>query len=101
MPESSQMDFLMDEMDQDIREIEAHSLQLISQGYPKPPKLQAKQLKYIHLLQSAIHHLQIAVVREDLAQQMYIYNTVNSLIKTLWILSQFGYQIPVEAYYSL
>ena len=101
MPESSQMDFLMDGMDQDVREIEARSLQLISRGYPKPSKLQAEQLRYIQLLQSAIRHLQVAVVREDLAQQMYIYNTVSSLIKTLRVLSQFGYQTRVEAYYSL
>ena len=99
-PENFVVDFLTEGVDQDVRDSEARSLRSISRGYPEPSKLQAEQLKHIQLLQSAIHHLEIAVIREDLAQQMFIYNTVNSLAKSMRILSQFGYQMRAHAYYG-
>ena len=99
MPASFQVESLTADVDQAVRDFVACSLELISCGYPKPPNLQAEQLRHIQLLQFAIYHLQIAVTREDLAHQMFIYNAINGIVKTLHLLSYFGYVMQVRSYY--
>ena len=69
---SFQVESLTADVDQDVRDFEARSLEVISHGYPKPLNLQAEQLRHIQLLQFAIHHLQIAVIREDLPPDVYL-----------------------------
>ena len=83
-----------------MRDFDALHLELISSGYPKPSKLQAEQLKLVQLLQFAIHHFQVAVVREDLAHQMFLYTTVNSVLESLRLLSQLSYVTRVQSYYG-
>lgn len=99
-PASFEVESLATDVAQAVIDFEAHILELISCGYPRPSNLQAEQLKHVQLLQFAIYHLQVAIIREDIAHQMFLYNAVNSVIKTLRLLTYFDYVVRECSHYG-